>query len=48
MKTCKFNFMVLCEEQDKCSSCSWSPEVMEARKAASRKSKKEVKRNEDR
>lgn len=48
MKTCKFNFMVLCKEQDKCSSCSWNPEVMEARKAASRKSKKEVKRNEDR
>lgn len=47
MKTCKFNLMVLCEEQDKCSSCSWNPEVMEARKAASRKSKKEVKRNED-
>lgn len=48
MKTCKFNLMVLCEEQDKCFSCSWNPEVMEARKAASRKSKKEVKRNEDR
>lgn len=29
-------------------TCKFNPEVMEARKAASRKSKKEVKRNEDR
>ncbi len=48
MKTCKFNLVILCEEQDKCASCRWNPEVIEARKVASRKSKKEVKRNEDR
>lgn len=44
MKTCKYNLMVLCEEQDKCSSCSWNPEVIKARKEALRKELKDENR----
>lgn len=48
MQTCKFNLMVICETQDKCLTCGWNPEVLEARKKAAREQLKKGVKDENR
>lgn len=51
MKTCMHNIMIFCEDQNKCAYCGWDPEVMAARKAATREQfadEKEDSKNADR